>query len=92
MTPCRIVIGYRRLGGNGDSFLEDSPRAVLHSLTVLTCHIDWAGLSITAIRHKYVYGLLPVPAATWSKAYVCGRSPAETVGWNPTGGMNVCLL
>ena len=24
-----------------------------------------------------------------SKAYVCGRSPAETVGSNPTGGMDV---
>jgi len=24
--------------------------------------------------------------------YVCGRSPAEAVGSNPTGGMDVCLL
>jgi hypothetical protein len=24
------------------------------------------------------------------KAWVCGRSPAEIVGLNPTGGMNVC--
>jgi hypothetical protein len=23
---------------------------------------------------------------------VCGRSPAEIVGSNPTGGMDVCLL
>jgi len=23
---------------------------------------------------------------------VCDRSPAEIVGSNPTGGMNVCLL
>ena len=23
---------------------------------------------------------------------VCGRSPAETVGLNPTGGINICLL
>ena len=27
-----------------------------------------------------------------SKALVCGRSPAEIVGSNPTGGMVVCLL
>jgi len=26
-----------------------------------------------------------------SKAQVCGRSPAEIVGSNPTGGMDVCL-
>ena len=30
--------------------------------------------------------------AARSKAWVCGRSPAEIVGSNPTGGMNVCLL
>ena len=34
----------------------------------------------------------PVPVAARSKAYVCGRSPAEIVGSNPTGGMDVCLL
>ena len=26
------------------------------------------------------------------KAWVCGRSPAEIVGSNPTGGKDVCLL
>ena len=26
------------------------------------------------------------------KAWVCGRSPAETVGSNPTGGMDVCCV
>ena len=34
----------------------------------------------------------PVPVAAQSKAYVCIRSPAEIVGSNPTGGMDVCLL
>ena len=34
----------------------------------------------------------PVPVAAQSNAYVCGRSPAEIVGSNPTGGMDVCLL
>jgi hypothetical protein len=28
--------------------------------------------------------------AARSKAWVCGRLPAETVGSNLTGGMNVC--
>jgi hypothetical protein len=37
--------------------------------------------------------LLPVPAvAARSKSEVFGRSPAEIVGSNPTGGMDVCLL
>ena len=35
---------------------------------------------------------LPAPVAVRSKAYACGRSPAETVGSNPTGGMDICLL
>ena len=34
----------------------------------------------------------PVPVAARSKAWVCGRSRAETVGSNPSGGMDVCLL
>ena len=29
---------------------------------------------------------VPVPVAARSKAWVCGRSPAEIVGSNPTGG------
>jgi hypothetical protein len=34
----------------------------------------------------------PVPVASQSKAWVCGRSPAEIVGSNPTEDMDVCLL
>ena len=33
--------------------------------------------------------LVPVPVAARSKAWICGRSPAEIVGSNPTGGMDV---
>jgi hypothetical protein len=36
------------------------------------------------MEHKAV----PVPAR--SKALVCRRSPAEIVGSNPNGGMDVC--
>ena len=32
------------------------------------------------------------PVAARSKAYVYGLSPAEIVGSNPIGGMDVCLL
>ena len=31
----------------------------------------------------------PVPAAARSEVYVYGRSPAEIVGSNPTGGVDV---
>ena len=36
------------------------------------------------------YRNMPVPVAARYKAKVCGRSPAEIVGSNPTGGMDVC--
>ena len=35
---------------------------------------------------------MPVPVAARSKAWVCGRSPAEIVDSNLTRGMDVCLL
>jgi hypothetical protein len=35
---------------------------------------------------------MPVPVDARSKAWVYNRSPAEIVGSNPTGGMDVCLL
>jgi hypothetical protein len=35
---------------------------------------------------------LPVPVAARSKAYVFGRSPAEIVGSNPAGDVDVCVL
>jgi len=41
---------------------------------------------------SYLFDKVPVPMAAQSKAQVCGRSPAEIVGPNPTGGMDVCLL
>ena len=38
------------------------------------------------------YSPAPIPVAARSKAYICGRSPPEIVGSNPTGGMDVSLL
>jgi hypothetical protein len=32
----------------------------------------------------------PVPVAARSEAWVCGRSPAEIVGSNPAGAMDIC--
>jgi len=34
----------------------------------------------------------PVQVAARSKAWVCGRSPSEIVGSDPTESMDVCLL
>jgi hypothetical protein len=36
------------------------------------------------------YRTLPIPVPARPKAWVCCRSPAEIVGSNPTGGMDVC--
>jgi hypothetical protein len=43
----------------------------------------------THFTYTYVWR---VPVVALSKAWVYGRSPAEIVGSNPTGGMDVCLL
>ena len=52
--------------------------------------------SIRFIHFQYILGsqivYKPVPVAARSKAYVCGPSPAEIVGSNPTGGIDICLL
>ena len=36
--------------------------------------------------------LVPVPVTARSKVWVYGRSPAQIMGSNPTGVMDVCLL
>ena len=44
------------------------------------------------ILYTYSKSVLPVPVAARSKAQVCGYSPAEIGGSNPTGCMDGCLL
>jgi hypothetical protein len=39
---------------------------------------------------KWHYLQQPVPVAAQRKAWVCGRSPAEITGSNPTGDTDVC--
>jgi hypothetical protein len=36
------------------------------------------------------YSPVPTPVAARSKAWVCGRSPAEILGSNPAGSIDVC--
>jgi hypothetical protein len=46
---------------------------------------------IILIKPTYSFALQD-PMAARFKVKVCGRSPAEIVGSNPTGGMDICLL
>ena len=52
----------------------------------------WSSFVSTTSKTCHNKVTLPVPLAARSKAWVCGRSPAEIVGSNPTGSMDVCLL
>ena len=52
----------------------------------------WRNITETVYVSCLYKSARPVPAAARSKAQVCGRSPAEIVGLNPTGDMDVCLL
>ena len=45
---------------------------------------------LTAVILLSLVANMPVPMAALSKGLVCGRSPAENVGSNPRGGMDVC--
>ena len=86
---------YRGLGGGltvGLNILSERK-----SLTPTGNRIpDRPSRCLVTVRHCVMYVCvcvcMPVPVAARSKAWVCGRSPAEIVGSNPTGGMDVCLL
>ena len=47
---------------------------------------------VTEAYFKVLYGHLAGPGGRAVKAWVCGRSPAEIMGSNPAGGMDVRLL
>ena len=60
--------------------------------TDLKIYYTWVYNIIYGYLKSHIWFKMPVPVAARSKAQVCGRSPAEIVGSNPTGGMVVCLL
>ena len=60
-----------------------------HSIRQFPLHFpSCASQCATSPNELYV----PIPVAARSKAWVFGRSSAETVGSNPTGGMDVCRV
>jgi len=54
-------------------------------------HLEDLGVNVMILL-QYILRKEPVPMASRSKTYIYGRSPAETVGSNPTVGMDFCLL
>jgi hypothetical protein len=67
------------------------PQLVLLAATIISTSV---AIKWTHYRtfYRVIVGLIPVPVAVLSKAWVYGRSPAAIVGSNPTGGMNIFLL
>jgi len=58
----------------------------------LQIHTDVASRNgVRDIYDTYVRKL-PIPVTARSKEWVCGCSLAGNVGWNPSGGMNACVL
>ena len=47
-------------------------------------------VAMRVVKIIFLYYLVPVPVAARSKAWVCGGSPVEIVGSNPTRVMDVC--
>jgi hypothetical protein len=51
------------------------------------CRPHW----LVKLIFMYVMFHMPIPVATRSKAWVCGRLLAGIAGSNPSGGMDICL-
>jgi hypothetical protein len=66
--------------------------AIIVYLDVKPCVSDISGGSLASNISVDYPEHEPVPVAARSKPYVFGRSPAEIVVSNLTGGMDVCLL
>jgi hypothetical protein len=49
-------------------------------------------LQKTTKAYRGSTGTVQIPVAGWSKAWICGRSPAVTAGSNSNRGMDACLL
>jgi len=47
---------------------------------------------ITAFKKRFSNGRQPIPDAAWSKVWACGRSLAGIAGYNPAGGIDICLF
>ena len=57
----------------------------------------WLNFQFTGISHvessrSFVGNVLMIWFQVKKRRAACGRSPAEIVGSNPTGGMDICLL
>ena len=61
---------------------------------VLTINMDIEQYNMFTNQNKQVFNIIEckysIPVAARSKAQVCGRSPAQIVGSNTVGGMDVC--
>ena len=49
-------------------------------------------IAVVEYRKDSLISYPPIPVAAWSKAWICNRSLAGSVGSNPAGGMEVCVL
>ena len=65
-----------------------------NTLLVLLYHVPFAEELNYLVCYIFHCNVLckPVPVAARSKAWGCGRSSAEIVVSNPTGGTDVCML
>ena len=58
-----------------------------------SCKVYWLASQEGLLHVVSKYScILTVSVAARSKAYVCGRSPAEILSSNPAEGMDICLL
>ena len=97
-------IGYKSRRNNAGLFIDYTfltPPVPLQSIgkcimfyALRRFFSNWGPRNATGPQYFFppYYKLWPVPVAARPKAWVCGRSLAEIVGSNPTGGMDICML
>ena len=70
--------------------------AILSSYKIFRLAVKNTKFLMSSGKVQFFFQILiksrPIPVAARSKSWVCGRSPPEIVGSNPTGGVKFCLL
>jgi hypothetical protein len=78
------VVLYFNTNSHSITFQTFTPLQTVNTQKLF--HVKPAGIQ------DFMRLLKKIPVTTWSKAWVCGHSLTCTVGSNPTGGRDVCLL
>ena len=91
---CSTCFGWYHHRLSGPQTTASTASGIFHTVTA-ACRCRGrvgTGLSVLWVASATHNTLKPVPTLQASRRAAAGRSPAEILGSNPTGGMDICLL